>query len=304
MQWRIPYFNSQSYSMAAALTSTISAVTAMYFIGSAVRAQRYLSNDSDHNSGGAANVANKAAMRRLMRRVLTSGCLMLLITLVSAIATQFIFHPTGFTVVVVATYSVIMTNSMLQIESFASATLAPSGPLRETLLALQSASRGVAMRCHGKAEDGPTPGVDRLRTLIGERRRSSVFMNVQAAAEKSLRRQSITQAVGLRTFSAVLPEPELNTNDHIPWASLPASHRPGVSHSFLLAILEAWQISAGMTTYELCDKYVRPACRKKNCGCLDLLLKAQCPEDWFGPMDCFVSHWSVLFLFVPSFVRD
>ena len=80
------------------MTSLITALTAIYFIRSAVRAQRYLSNDDKNESDGGTSVANKAAMRRLMRRVFTSGCLMLVITVVLAIGTSFVFHPTGFAV--------------------------------------------------------------------------------------------------------------------------------------------------------------------------------------------------------------
>ena len=92
----MPHFNSVSYKVAATLTSAISALTAVYFIGSAVRAQRYLSTDNAQKGGtSAANVANTAAMQRLMRRVLTSGCLMLVMTVVLAIGTTFMFNPVG-----------------------------------------------------------------------------------------------------------------------------------------------------------------------------------------------------------------
>ena len=80
----------------------------------------------------------------------------------------------------------------------------------------------------------------------------------------------------------------------LPWSSLPVSQRAGVSYTFLLAVLEAWRIPSDMTTYELCDKFVKPACKQDNCGFLDVIMKTKVPKDWFGSMSVFVSHWSVL----------
>jgi len=101
--------------------------------------------------------------------------------------------------------------------------------------------------------------------------------------------------VGMSAFAAVVPEPD-HEAARLSWADLPVSQRDGVSHSFLVAILEAWRIPDDMTTYELCDQFVKPACRKANSGFLDVLLKTECPGDWFGPMNVFVSHWFVLFV--------
>ena len=83
--------------MAATVVSAVSALTAIYFIGSAIRTQRYLLNDGSQDAAN--DVANRAAMRRLMRRVRASGCLMLAVTLAFAIGVNFITHPTGFAVV-------------------------------------------------------------------------------------------------------------------------------------------------------------------------------------------------------------
>ena len=77
------------------------------------------------------------------------------------------------------------------------------------------------------------------------------------------------------------------------FVGLPASQREGVSHSFLLAILKAWRVPVDMTTYQLCDQFVKPACRKADSGFLGVIMKTKCPGDWFGPMDMFVSHWYV-----------
>ena len=306
LQWRIPHFNSFSYKVAATLTSAISALTAVYFIGSAVRAQRYLSTDNAQKGGtSAANVANTAAMRRLMRRVLTSGCLMLVITVVLAIGTTFMFSPVGFVVLMIILYPLIMVNSSLQIDSFAPASGAPSGPLRDTAQALRTAAKHLWERAQGITEE-QRPGIKRLRFLIGEgpapllqaniagdRGRSlSIVVPLQRAAPQTTGASiSVQPATGLSSFAAVVPEPEEATR--LPWASRPVSQREGVSYSFLLAILEAWRIPTDMTTYEVCDKFVKPACRKESCGFLDVILKTKCPEEWFGPMNVFVSHWYV-----------
>ena len=283
MQWRIPYFNSASYGMAATLSSAISALTALYFIGSAVRAQRYLTNGNDQNSG-VANVANKAAMRRLMRRVLASGCLMLLLTIILAIATSFILNPVGFTVFFGASYPVIMANSLLQIASFAPPAGAPSGPIEEVRLALKRAARSAVSRCNGSARaQSQRAGHKRLRFLIeegpqpviggsGGRRRSSIF-------PRTINEQSI----------AVVPEEPTTTGPS--QNSVPPCERLGVSYEFLLAISESWAVPSSMTTHEFCSKYIVPATMKKNCCLTDLLLQTNCPDEWLGKMGVFVSHW-------------
>ena len=294
VQWRIPHFNAYSYDSANALTGALTTLTAVYFISFALRVRRYLSNDDNSQQG---NVANKTVMQRLMRRVLASGFLMLLISNVLAACTVFVFHPTGFPLVYGSPYLLAMVNSLLQIDSFA-ATEAPSGPLRETLLVLQNALKQMLSQCRGAEEQ--RPGIKRLRFLIGEgaaplvqevgdggKRGRSASVAPQQAGGTSINVQS---SAGLRSFAAVLPEPETEAT-RLPWSSLPVSQREGVSHSFLLAVLEAWRVPAEVTMYQLCDQFVKPACRKENCGFLDVILKTKCPDDWFGPMSVFVSHW-------------
>ena len=295
LQWHIPYFNSATYGFAAILTSAVSAITAIYFIGSAIRAQRYLSNDTTTTTDGPPQersrikrqcsraVANKAAMRRLIRRIRASGCLMLVITMVLAIGRGFIFHPTGFTVLSGATYGIMMVNSLLQIDSFAPVAGAASGPIRETFLVIHAASKSIAALYFGTDEDRK-PGIKRLRFLIGEGPPSRVRTD----------NPMVSRWAAITSVVSVHPQRDDDTDDRLPWSSLPMCQRQGVSHSFLLAILEAWRIPCDMATYELCDKYVKPACRKDNCGFLDVVLKTECPAgDWFGPMNVFVCHWCV-----------
>jgi len=312
MKWRIPYSNSWSYRTGATATSVISALTAVYFIGSAIRAQRYLSNGNEQSSS-AANAANREAMRRLMRRVMASGCLMLLITVVLAIGVKFIFHPLGFAVMIGATYPIAMANSLLQISSFAPPTGAPVGPLRETALTFWR----ICSRFKG-SEKKHQSGLKRLRFLVGEGpapmipvsppfggggRRLSV-MPTSPTGGSDRRVSGLPQQTGcaeggslprLASF-AILPEAAADVEAHkvLPWSSLPVSQRAGVSYTFLLAVLEAWRIPSDMTTYELCDKFGKPACKQDNCGFLDVIMKTKVPKDWFGSMSVFVSHWSVL----------
>ena len=203
-------------------------------------------------------MANKAAMRRLLHRVLASGCFMLLITLVAAIATTFLFSPTGFSIGVFLTYPVVMANSVLQIDAFAPATNAPSGPLRGTVLALWDVPRNFLVLCRG-TETEQRPGVKRLRFLIGEGSNPLVqdngssrsrSLSVVVAPQLSLGTTSITvKSAHSSHFAAVLSGPEVGAS-RLPWSSLPVSQKDdGVSHSFLLAILEAWRIPHDMTTY-------------------------------------------------------
>ena len=111
-------------------------MTAIYFVGSALRARRYLSiGDSEGATTGA--VANKTAMQRLMGRVLTSGCLMLVNVLTLAVGLPFLFHPVGFTICYTIGGLVTMANSILQLASFAPPAGAPAGPIEEARLALK-----------------------------------------------------------------------------------------------------------------------------------------------------------------------
>ena len=239
-------------------------------------------------------LANKAAMRRLVRRVLASGCLMLVITMSLAFGTIFVFHPTGYVLFTTILYPIIMANSLLLIDSFVPATGASVGPLRDTARAFSGTLRALRNICVGRhAKVATQPGIKCLRLLVGEgssindsgsRRWSLVAVHPGAVSNRLL-----TSVQSSRLFSAVVPGPE--AIGRLPWASRPASQREGVSYSFLLAVLEAWQIPDDMTAYELCEQHVKPACRESNCGFLDMLLKTTCPEDWLGPMNVFVSHW-------------
>ena len=200
---------------------------------------------------------------------------MLVITVVLAVGVRYIANPVGFVVLFFTLYPIIMANSFLQIDSFAPATGAAPGPLRGTFLAIQ------ATLYYGTEEERK-PGIRRLRFLIGEGRAPRVQTDRAAVSRFAATMTSVV---------SVFPDPEHEANDRIPWSSLPATERPGVSFSFLLAVLEAWRIPDDMTTYQVCEKYVVPACAKANRGFLDVVSKTKCPGDWFGPMTVFVSHW-------------
>ena len=116
-----------------------------------------------------------------------------------------------------------------------------------------------------------------MRSATGEggngRRRSSVFLRTAGGV------QSV----------AVVPEEPTNTGPS--QNSLPPCERLGVSYEFLLGVSESWAVPSSMKTHELCSKFVMPATMKKNCCFTDLLLQTDCPEEWLGKMDVFVSHW-------------
>ena len=166
-------------------------------------------------------------------------------------------------------------------------TGAASGPLRELYLAVQAALKSVAAWYFGTEEDRK-PGIKRLRFLMGE----GLSPRVRTDGPLASRWASITSVVSVHPQHG-----DDDADNQLPWSSLPVCQRQGVSHSFLLAVLEAWQVPDDMTTYELCDNYIIPACRKDGCGFLDVILKTKCPDDWFGSMNVFVSHWCVPSLF-------
>ena len=99
------------------------ALTAVYLIGSAIRAQRKLPPITSTNK--------EDAMQQQLRCVLLSGCLTITITVPLGAGTNFMFHPTGFAITCGVSSLIVMVSSLLQIEVFKPATGAPTGPLQE-----------------------------------------------------------------------------------------------------------------------------------------------------------------------------
>ena len=286
LQWRIPMFNSYSYGIAALLGSGGQAITAIYFVGSALRARRYLSSRGDSEGGTTGSVANRAAMQRLMGRVLMSGCLMLVITIAYAVCIEFFFHPIGQTALFMIALPTTMTNSILQLASFAPPAGAPSGPIDEARLTLQRAARSAVRYCSGSAHSqSQRAGHKRLRFLIGEG-----LQPVMRGGGEGRRRSSLFQR-NVGGVQSVVVVPEEPTNTGPAQNSLPPCERLGVSYEFLPAVTESWAVPNTMTTHEFCSKYIQPASMKKNCCLTDLLLQTDCPEEWLGKMEVFVSHW-------------
>ena len=157
----------------------------------------------------------------------------------------------------------------------------------------------VVPQASGANDQAPNPGIKQLRFLKGEgsaaRLNTSGYFSVRRIAPQPAGASISVEpaAGGLSSFDTVLPTSDVEANTRLPWSSLLMSQREGVSHAFLVAILEAWRIPGDMTIYELSDQHVKPACRKANSGFLDVMMKTACPEGWFGPMNVFVSYWSV-----------
>ena len=177
LRWRLPFTNSFSFSMAAVLMSSVSALSAVYFVVSAVCARRHTLGRVGSEAAGAINTANKAAMRRLMRRVLASGCLMLFVTSTLAVSTTIIFHPTGFAVVCMALFPAIMVNSLIRIDSFAPATGAPIGPLRCAALITVSGTRYLMKHVDKRLASSSAPEPNRL-VRAAKARRSRRFSHI------------------------------------------------------------------------------------------------------------------------------
>jgi len=277
--WRIPYFNSFSYDLAGILMSLTSALTAIYFIGSALRARRYLSKHSaDLSARDLSGDADQKALRRLMRRVLASGCLMLVTTIVLAIGLPVLLHPIGFTVLCGIMFPIMMANSLLQIDSFAPAIGVPIGPLREI--------------CHAMSH-----GVDRLMNRGMEWIASSSSANpVVRAVQKrrSTRADSGADANGSALLREVsrFEHPEQSptdapSDDHLkPW------ERPGVSARFLEAFVITHKITRTMTTTDVMERIIKPETATRKCCYVELLSSDdRCPPQWLGKTTHFASHW-------------
>ena len=269
-------------------------MTAIYFVGSALRARRYLSiGDTEGATTGA--VANKTAMQRLMGRVLTSGCLMLVNVLTLAVGLSFLFHPVGFTICYTIGGLVTMANSILQLASFAPPAGAPAGPIEEVRLGLKKVARLAVRHFDGSASaESHRAGHKRLLFLIGEGPKPVVH----AAAGKSRggRRRS-SFATGVRVSDTVAHVSVLSVSPEEPTVTtrsetnLPPCERKGVSYEFLLAVMESWKVPNTMKTYEFCERYIRPATLEHACCFTDRLRQTGCPEEWLGKMEVFVSHW-------------
>ena len=285
LQWRIPMVNSSDERIAVLLGSGVQTITAIYFVGSALRARRYLSSD-DSEGGASGSVANKAAMQRLMSRVLTSGCLMIINTVVYGAVISVVFHPVGFTALMTIASPITMANSLLQLASFAPPAGAPPGPIEEARLALKRAVRSAVSYCDNSARaQSQRAGHKRLRFLIGEG--PQPVMRGTARGHGGRRRSSLIPRTDAQTVAVVPEEPTTGPSQN----SLPPCERLGVSYEFLLAVSESWAVPSGMKTHEFCSKYIQPATMKKNCCFTDLLLQSDCPEEWLGKMEVFVSHW-------------
>ena len=184
-------FNSYHYGIAALLGSGGQAITAIYFVGSALRARRYLSgsDDSERSTRGSVARSNRAAMRRLMRRVLASGCLMLVNTFIYAVAVNLIVHPVGFTALMAFVSPLYMANSLLQLASFVPPAGAPPGPVEEARLALKRAARSVVDSFNGRRKTftsvSPEPGTP-ASNRNGGRVPSSKIVFVRSSVRRSL----------------------------------------------------------------------------------------------------------------------
>ena len=283
-------FNSIDYGVAVLWGIGGQVITAIYFVVSALRARRYLSASGDSESGTSGSVANKAAMQRLMGRVLTSGCLMLINTITFGGGLLVFFNPVGYSAMLAIVSPISMANSTLQLTSFAPPAGAPAGPIEEARLALKRAARSAVRYCDGSMRaQSQRARHKRLRFLIGEG--PQPVMRGDAGGGNDGRRRS---SVFPRTFGGVQSiavVPEEPTNAGPSQNSLPPCERLGVSYEFLLAVSESWAVPSTMNTHEFCSKYIQPAAVKKNCCFTDLLLQADCPEEWLGEMDVFISHW-------------
>lgn len=223
-------------------------------------------------------MVNKAALRRLMRRVFTSGCLMMVITAVLAIGTSFIFHPTGFAVFSVVSYLIIMANSVLQIDSFVPATGAPVGPVQE---AWRAFSRGAHRL------------MDRGEKWLASSSSANPNRIVRAAQSRRLSHVDSEGHTLLRAVADTTKHPEQQTTTDAPSDDqLKPWERPGVSIRFLDAFAVTHDITPDMTTTDVMERIIKPETAARKCCYVELLASDdRCPPQWLGKTTHFASHW-------------
>ena len=330
LRWRIPYFNSFSYGLAAVLTSAITFLSAAYFILSAVRARRNLSTDQSTGGVGVINeddahVVSKATMRRLVRRVLPSGCLMLAITVVLAVGTELIFHPIGFTVVSCVLFPMVMANSLLQIGSFAPSRNAPVGPLQEVKLAVMRWARRLANRAEQWLASSSSANPNQLVRIAQHRRsKRASFVDqrgyqlfselIEAAKDDPPEGNSHNEAIARTAPPKLERRGSLGALVHAAHATRsealsdlganpktePTGHddqlkpwdHPGVSVTYLQAFVKTHNITADLTTTEVMETIIKPETAARKCSYVELFTgDDRCPPQWLGKTTHFASHW-------------
>ena len=222
-------------------------------------------------------MANKAALRRLMRRVFVNGLLKLVITVALAIGVGLMLNPTGFAVVFAVSSPIIMVNSLLQTHSFVPATGAPVGPLQE---AWRAFSRGV----------------HRLMDQGGKWLASSSSANpnqlVRAAQSRRLSHVDSEGLTLLRSVADTTKHPEQQIIEAPSDDQLKLWERPGVSIRFLEAFVRTHDITPDMTTTNVMERIIKPETAARKCCYVELLASDdRCPPQWLGKATHFASHW-------------
>ena len=237
-------------------------------------------------------------MRRLVRRVLLSGYLMLFITAIIAVERLVLFHPTGYAFACGLMSQLVIVNSLLQIESFKPASGAPIGPIRETLRAFKRRMRHLAR--HSSATSNPLMHDDAnagqalpisgrggymlaLRSVVrgidhrGETLLRSYFM----ASSPSVHRRSIrTRTLSEQSQAAPVGD------------QLRAWERPGVIACFLASFVRVHNITPDMTAIEVTERFIKPETALRKCCFVELLASDdRCPPQWLGKPTHFTSHW-------------
>ena len=265
-----------------------------------------------------------AVQRRLVRRILASGCLMLFITATLAIATVFMFHPIGFAVLVAIAYSALIANSVLQADSFAPVTRAPVGPLQEVLRTVKR----FAIHFGEQAENwlasthAATPSCLVQAARARQTRRVShlnqdgvAFMRsisrvmappqalIRADEEGSMPdRGSLARdgAIMNRVIEGALASSEQGggtapgDNACIIGDQLKPWQRKGVSIRFLQAFVKVHNITRDMTTTDVMEMFIKPETAAWKCCYIELLtgdVSNPAPSQWLGKASHFVSHW-------------
>ena len=301
LAYRISWLNSYKYAFASYFTSVAVFVISILFIVSARRAKHAVQKWTNPVQG-----------RRMMRRVLASGGLLIALTIGAAICTTFIFHPIGFVMWSATFLPMTQWNSRLQIDSFAPDGGAPTGPLRATVRAIIRLAASLAddyrrrSRNHQDAAGVEllrsfTTGAEQLRTP----RSHSIFTetnpihsteanqirphqcNADATAPSTQINAKGSTLLRHRSFFPSDTGASVNSQDCLdPWKRL------GVSLAALDAFIHAYEIEPDMSTDQVCDRIIKPRTRQRQCCFIDLLHgHANCPDGWLGKPNFFLSHW-------------
>lgn len=271
---RIPYFNSFSYRVGGIITTLIFIVASVMFLKSAASAKTSIEKWAD-----------PAAGHVMMKLVRTSGGLMLAISILGSVASRMIFNPVSSVIWFSLFLPAAQWNSLLQIDSFEPAGGAVRGPF---LALFQQVCELVASMTR------------KTNRFDGLQSHEAVFSKFAREGEPAVEdhddgRGWHGEKKGNPYKIKVAPDPGgaicdtacLNSQN-----MLPPCQRFGMSLAMLESFANYYQVTPEMTTLDVCESFIKPFTKQRECVYQDLLVdQEQLPDGWLGKTTHFVSHW-------------